>query len=372
MSVEIADALKIPVPPGLSPEAAVIRHLHGRDLLLVLDNVEQLLPGVAAFVGRMLGVCPQLTVIATSRIPLGSARECGVRIEPLRIPNATDEWSLEDLHDVPTVRLFLERARLVRSEFALTAVNAPGLVALLRRLDGLPLAVELAAPWVRIATPAQMLGRLEKGMGLPARTIAGLPARHHSLGRTIAWSFDLLPDDARRLFRRLAVFRGGFTAAAATAVAGAVDEDADAARDGLCTLVECSFVRAEQDDPNRRLIMLEPIREFAGERLAESGEEDMVRQTHAEYFLALAEAARAADGRWGLGAAGQSLDADDNNLREAFAWFERSSTAEGALRLAVAATAVWGRLGNLAEARAWLDRALSRADGAPLTLRAEV
>jgi non-specific serine/threonine protein kinase len=263
--------------------------------------------------------------------------------------------------------------------FALTAANAAAVAAICVRLDGLPLALELAAAWLRLLPPAALLARLERALPVLVGGPRDLPARHRTLRATIDWSWDLLEEPERRLMRRLAVFAGGCTLDAAEAVAGDGAEDragaAPAVLTRLAALVDASLLRAlpaadSAGAAEPRLAMLETIREYAGEQLAASGEADDVRRRHAEYFLALAEAGDAAIAGPAGGAWLARLAAEHDNLRAALGWLSGRAEIEAGLRLAAALWRFWQVHGHLTEGRGWLERLLAAGDERPTAARA--
>jgi tetratricopeptide (TPR) repeat protein len=282
-----------------------------------------------------------------------------------RLPPATE------LDRYEGVRLFVERARAGKADFAVTLENAVAVVEICHRLDGLPLAIELAAARIKLLSPQALLGRLESRLNLLTGGGRDLPARQQTLRGTIAWSHDLLSPAEQVLFRRLAVFVGGWMLETAETVC---DPDGDLdVLDGLASLTDKSLIRhVEQPDAEPRFVMLETIREFAQERLAaaEGGEADLLRLLHAEHFLALAQEAEPAlqgadQARWL-----DRLEAEHDNLRAALGWAERQDDAETALRLASALARFWLVRGHLSEGRSWLERALAKPHGAAIPMRA--
>jgi len=345
-------------------------HLRDRRLLLLLDNVEQVVEA-APFVADLLAACPGPAVLATSRerLRLGGEREYAV--PPLG-------WDVADGRDgaegagSDAVRLFVERAQAVREDFALTPENAPAVTEICRRLDGLPLAIELAAVRVKVLPPAALLARLERRLPLLTGGTRDAPARQRTMRDAIAWSYGLLTPEEQTLFRRLAVFAGGCTLEGAEDVAGDGAGPRIAILDGVASLVEQSLLR-EEDGPTGepRYLMLETVREFGLERLEASGEAEAARRRHAEWYTRLAERASAAmrrnvdSERWPV-----RLQAEHGNLRAALAWLSRAGTAEAFLRLAAALWPFWYRRGYLGEGRRWLTEALA-GEEIPAAARAE-
>ena len=348
---------------------AVKKHLRSRSVLLLLDNFEQVLPA-AAVAADLLAACPGLAVLATSREPLRLRGEHEYAVPPLALPEAGLGTTSEVVSQAPAVALFVQRARAVRADFALTDENAAAVAEVCARLDGLPLAIELAAARVRLLTPEAMAARLERRLPLLVGGARDLPARQRALRDTIAWSHDLLDEHERRLFRRLSVFVGGWTLDAAEAVCN-TDGNLDTL-DGLESLVSKSLVRQDVDARGEpRFAMLETIREYALERLAASGEAAEMRQRHADNYVALAE--RTAPELYGHGLVAWfvRLEAEHDNMRAALAWSQAEERGAGIrLRLPLALWRFWLVRGYPAEGRQWLRRAFSAGDGASASTRA--
>ena len=342
--------------------------LGDRELVLVLDNVEQVVraaPDVAA----LLVACPRLTVLATSRVPLHITGEQQFPVPPLPLPSPDGSPTLDALAANDAVALFLQHARRATPDFALTAATAPAVVEICRRLDGLPLAIELAAARITVLSPAALLARLERRLPVLTGGPRDQPARLRTMRDAIAWSFDLLNPEEQVLFRRLAVFVGGCTMDAAEAVAAVAGDSGLDVVEGIASLLEQSLLqRAEQPDGEPRYRMLETIREFALEHLEASGEAAEVRRRHAVWSLAFAEEV-AADTDAPV-AALDRLERDLPNFRLALAWAEETDDAATGLRLAGALHALWHQGNHRAEGRGWLERALSRDGGAPSIGRA--
>jgi predicted ATPase len=309
-----------------------------RHLLLVLDNCEHLLPAMP-LVAELLATCPNLLVLATSRVRLRLRGERELPIPPLAVPAATAGAlsPLAGLAGVAAVRLFVERAQAVQPDFALNAENAAAVAAICRRLDGLPLALELAAAWTKLLPPAALLIRLEQRLPLLSGGARDLPLRQQTMRDAIAWSHDLLSPEEQILFRRLAIFNGGFTLEAAEAVCQT--GLAFPVFAGIAALLDHSVLhRMESPDGEPRLGMLETIREYGLERLEASDESDAIRDAHAAYFLDLAEAAEVAlqgaeQVRWL-----SRLEAEHDNLRAALRWLPARERVDDALGLA---GAIW-------------------------------
>jgi predicted ATPase len=355
--------------------------LRNRHLLLVLDNFEHLLDA-APLASDLLSLCPRLTVLATSRAPLWLAGERVVPVPPLAVSDPDRLPATDELAEVAAVRLFVARARAADPEFTLSDENAGAVAALCHRLDGLPLAIELAAARSMVFTPAALLPRLAQRLPLLVGGRRDAPERQRTLRNAIAWSHDLLTGEQRALFRRLAVFVGGFTFEAAEAV-GAVElgtrpDTSQSASylspstlDGIAALVDHSLLRHEPGPAGvSRYRMLETIREFGLELLEESGEGTATRDAHAAHFAAL-------DGRLEPNRLepGERFDdrllrieADHPNYREALAHMAANGNAAGVLRLAAALAAFWNR-GHLREGRKWLEWAIERTAGVDVPWR---
>ena len=316
----IAHAVRAPETGARSAADALIAHLTGKRMLLVLDNVEQVI-AAAPDVANLSRCCDGVALLVTSRAPLRVAGEREYPVQPLPVPALEDVPGLQDVAGNPAVKLFAERARAVRPGFALERGNAAIGAAICRRLDGLPLALELAAARLRLLTPMELLSRLDTALPILAGGARDLPARQRTMRDAVAWSYDLLDEPEQRLFRALSVFRGGWTLDAAEAVAGGDTLPADEMLDLLASLVEQSLVAVEtEDDGSSRYRLLVPVREFAAERLEQAGEADALRRRHAIACLHLTE--RAADGIIGSMQVEwlARLEAARDNLRAAFQW----------------------------------------------------
>jgi excisionase family DNA binding protein len=343
-----------------------------RRLLLVLDNFEHLL-AAAPLVTELLAACPNLVVLVTSRARLNLSGEYELAVPPLALPSPQPQGggtslSVETVGDAAAVRLFVARAQAVDAGFELTAENAAAVAAICAGVDGLPLAIELAAAQTRLFAPSALLARLGRRLPLLTGGPRDQPARLRTMVDAIAWSHDLLSEAEQVLFRRLAVFVGGCTLDAAASVAG---DWGDAVLDGVVALVDHQLLgRVDQPDggpdaSTPRFAMLETIREFGLERLADSGEEGPVRTAHARYFLAEAEEANAIF--WGRlpGSWRDRLEPDLPNLRAALAWLIETADGESALRLTAALEPAWWILCHQTEGRRWMARALTLRAGVP-------
>lgn len=355
----------------------LIDTLRDRELLLLLDNFEHLL-GAALVVASLLEECPRLTILVTSRAPLRLAMEQEVVIQPLALP--ADSAPMADIEHAASVRLYVEAARSVVNGFALTPANAELVAAICRRLDGLPLAIRLAASRSRVLDPESLLARLDPRLPLLSDAKRDAPARQRTMRDTIGWSFGLLREHEQILFRRLAVFAGGFTLDVAEMLSRELaflhpGRDADAGKpretpilllDTLETLIDHHLVEREERDGDIRFTMLETIREYALEQLEASGEAGLVRDAHAAAITAWCERAKplmfeADQARWlARGAAAQP------NVRAALEWSLERGDAAIAHRLASANGPLWIKHAMLREAQEWLERILAQSSPAPV------
>ncbi|HEX9235047.1 MAG TPA: adenylate/guanylate cyclase domain-containing protein, partial [Actinomycetota bacterium] len=283
----ISQALVVRDEPGRDLLDTLADYLRDRHVLLVLDNVEQVIECALA-VARLLDSAPRLTVLATSRVPFHVSGEREYQVPPLSVPDPRQASDLELITRSESVALFAERAAAVRSGFRVTTENAAAVAEIVARLDGLPLAIELAASRLNLLTPQALLARLTERLPLLTGGARDLPERQRTLRGTIEWSHELLQPELRRLFARLSVFSGGWTLESAEAVCGpGLELDV---LEGSSTLVDASLVhRLELADGEPRFTMLETIREYAANQLSQSGEEPELRRRHAEHFRDLAE-----------------------------------------------------------------------------------
>ena len=359
----VARALDVAERPGEPLEHVLAEALRGRELLVVLDNCERV-AAAAPLVSALLAEAPGLLVLATSRTPLRLRGEHELPVPPLPVPRREDAGDAAALARNPSVALFAARARAVRPDFRLGAASAPAVAEICRSLDGLPLALELAAARCGVLAPQELLARLERRLDVLTGGPRDLPARQQTLRAAIDWSHDLLERPARELFAALAVFSGGCTLAAAEAVCGA---DLDA----VSALVEQSLLRRDEAAPGEpRFRMLETIREYARERLDELPAAGELRRRHAEHFLALAEQAEQHLTGPEAPVWLERLEREHDNLRAALAWAGADPERhELELRLAAAAQYFWRMRGHLGEGRRWLEAALARGGEAPVPVR---
>ncbi len=340
--------------------------LRDERVLLVLDNFEQVIVA-APEVATLLATCPRLKALVTSRVPLRVRGERELQVQPLEVPDSTRLPPLADLADVPAIRLFAERAQAVKPGFALDEANAQAVAAICARLDGLPLALELAAARSRLLSPEALLARLERPLPQLTRGDRDLPERQKTLRAAIAWSYDLLEPAVQALFRRLAVFAGDWTLDAAETVvpaAGALDIDV---LDGLEELAEHSLVRHGEDGRDSpRFTMLAILREYALEELEASGEEVATRQAHADFYLSLAEEANPEFTGPDQGTWLDRLEAEHGNFRDAIEWLLAQGKSETVLLLGWLLWLFWARRGHLREGGKWLERGINASgDVAP-------
>ena len=370
VAATLASALAFAADPQQPLASEIARLLHPRQTLLLLDNCEHLLPATAELVATLLATCPALQVLATSRAPLRVRGEQEIPVDPLPLPVVAA--SPEALAQNEAVRLFAERARAVRPTFQVGASNVAAVAEICRRLDGLPLAIELAAAWIRLLSPEALAERLAQRLLDVPFGARDLPARQHTIRDAIAWSYGLLGPDERTLFCRLAVFAGGFTLEAAEAVGG-YDRVFDVAG-ALQRLIEYSLVRLDvrpADEPRYR--MLETVRAFGLEQLHTSDEEEVVHRIHLTQMVKLAEAHHAArsfsvqqpetDQTTLL----TRLEGEHANVQTALAWALRRDP-EAALHLAGTLVWFWEFRGRASEGCAWLEAALALPVNAAPTL----
>jgi predicted ATPase/transcriptional regulator with XRE-family HTH domain len=418
----MAQALGLTEQGGRPVPETVAAYLENRQLLLLMDNFEQVLDA-AVTLGQLCSACPGLKVLVTSRMPLRLRSEQVYPVPPLTLPSPEDVLTLEVAARAPAVTLFVQRARARRPDFDLTNANVRVVSELCARLDGLPLAIELAAARVVALPPAALLSRMGSALGVLGDGPRDLPARQRTMRDVVAWSYGLLSADGQTLFCRLAVFAGGCTIAAVSAICGGAESEEDSGKprdagllvlDDLTALVEAQLLQAIEataaepghdwgapaggpanaglassdwaprgdggpfdtdglmGDHEIRFRQLEMVQAFALERLEASGEADVVRQKHAAYYLRLAEAAAAELSGPDQGAWLGRLELEHDNLRAALDWARQRGDGTLGLRLAGALWPFWQRHGHLSEGRRWLEHFLN-LNGARVspTIRAE-
>ena len=356
----IAGVLGVKEKPGTPLLETLLQYLKPKCLLLILDNCEHLTDAAATLASEILRVCPQVSLLASSREPLGVSGEQVYRVPSLSLPDAQARTA-ESLSRCESAALFTARARSVQPAFAVTDTNAPAVAAICRRLDGIPLALELAAARVSALSVGEISARLDDRFRLLTGGSRTALPRQRTLQALVDWSYDLLTDAEKTALCRLSVFYGGWTLDAAEAVcAGGEVRSADVL-DLLTGLVNKSLVVAEADAGGMRYRLLETVRQYARDRLVECGEAETVQDRTASWFLALAEEAQpqltgAEQGAWL-----SRLETEHDNLRAGLSWLEQSAAGGGAeLRLAGALWRFWHVRGHMTEGRQWLGRALAQ------------
>lgn len=346
--VTVARALGLPDQPGRSTMDTLLRFLSNRQALVVLDNCEHLLDASAVLIDALLSACPGLTMLATSREPIAVKGEVTWRVPSLSL---ADE----------AIELFTDRARLARPGFSITDDNAATVTEICQRLDGMPLAIELAAARVRALSPAEILNSLHDRFRLLTGGARTAVRRQQTLRASVDWSYALLTDPERILFRRLAVFLGGFDLDAVQEVCSNGDVQRHQILDLLTLLVDKSLVVAENTGNRTRYRLLETVRQYALEKLGESGEADTVRTRHRDHYTAMAallDSPARADYEQRLEQAETEID----NLRAAFGWSRENSDTEMALALASSLQPLWFTRGRIREGLAWFDAVLTDED----------
>jgi predicted ATPase/DNA-binding CsgD family transcriptional regulator len=371
----VASALDVREQPGRSMTEALCDHLRPGNPMLVLDNCEHLIEACAVLVETLLLTCPGLSILTTSREPLGVPGETVWTVPPLSLPEPDRASTVEHLMRCGAARLFVDRARSRLPAFELTEKNAASTARVCRILDGIPLAIELASARMGTLAVEQIAARLEDSLGLLDGGARTMEARHQTMRAALQWSHELLSEPEQELFARLSVFAGGWTLSAAEEVCR------DAVRNDIVNLlgklVDKSLVLAEKTTGDEaRYRMLEPVRQYARERLEETGGGDRVRERHARYYLALAERAEQELGGTGQVAWLERLATEFPNLRISLSWcFEGGGAkpearADLGLRLGAALGQFWVNRGS-SEGREWLEKGLARSDAAPAFLQAK-
>ncbi len=356
----IAHTLGIKEVAGKTLRETLMTALWGKRMLLLLDNFEQVIPA-APVVAELLAACAHLKVLITSRAAVHARGEHEWPLQPLSLPPPDRFADMAAVAQASAVQLFVQRATAVRPDFRLTSANGAAVASICLRLDGLPLAIELAAARIKVLLPATLLARLERRLPLLTDGADDLSGRQRTMRGAIDWSHDLLGADEQRLFRRLAVFAGGCSLEAAETVGSSSRDGGANVLDGLTSLVDKSLMRAEARVDTERFTMLETVREYGLERLEASGEREAAQRAHAAYFLALAEAVEPE-----LTGAGQvvslvRLETEHDNLRAALHWAREQCETETGLRLAGALWRFWLQRGHATEGRTWLEQGLAAA-----------
>lgn len=348
--------------------------LQDKHFLLVLDNFEQVVLA-APDLTELLVTCLHLKILVTSRAALHLEGEREFSVPPLAFPKRTHLPDLEEVAQYAAVTLFLERAQAAKPDFVLTWANAQAIAAICLRLDGLPLAIELAAARIKVLPPQALLQRLTHRLVVLTGGAQNVSARQQTLRNTIAWSYNLLDEAEQWLFRQLSVFVGGCTLEAIEAISAAFEHGEGQMLDGVASLIDKSLLRqTEQEEEEPRFVMLETIREYGLECLSSSGELGQTRRAHAKYYLHLAEEAEphlyGAEQLWWF----DCLEREHDNLRAVLNWsVERDQAGqrkESALRLAGALVRFWVVRGYVSEGRTWLEQALANSEGVTPDVRA--
>ncbi len=365
-----ASTLGVPERPNRPPLESLVEALRRKSLLLVLDNCEHLLDACRQLADALLRRCPHVRILATSREPLGISGEPAYRVPSLSLPRPDSVFTLNDLARYEALRLFLDRASVSQPEFRVTTRNLPATVQVCSRLDGIPLAIELAAARVRVLTVEQIAARLDDRFGLlTGGGRAALP-RQRTLRATMDWSYALLSEKEQALLRRLSVFAGACTLAAVEAICAGDNLESSEILDVLTQLLDKSLVQMENRDGEARYRLLETVREYSRARLGQAGETESTRRRHRDWYLALAE--RAAPELRGPNQIAwlERLEDDHDNFWVALDWTRGDGGADAVgLRLATALYEFWEIHGHFIEARTWLDEMLRLDKGAPPTLR---
>jgi predicted ATPase len=338
-------------------------HLRQRRLLLVLDNFEQVLPANRV-VADLLADCTRLKIIVSSRGALHLRAEQEFPVAPLGLPECGSD--VASIEKAPAVALFLARVEAVRPDFSLTVEHAEAIARICRRLDGLPLAIELAAARSRVLQPAALLTRLDQRLPFLINGTPDRSERHQTMRDAIAWSYNLLDEGEQRLFRWLSVFVGGCALEAAEAVCGTGNKQSKAVLENVESLVDKHLVQLEETPQGGRLAILETIREYGWERLQEAREADEAREQHAAYYLSFAETAEPHVARGLKGIWLERVEIECDNLRAALGWYAaEASRTERGMRLAAALVWFWCLRGFISEGIGWLEAALERSDSLP-------
>jgi predicted ATPase len=355
----IAQALSLHGQPNQVASEQLSEYLSRREALLILDNFEQVVQA-GPQIAQLLAACPQVKALITSRVALRVRGEREFAVPPLDTPELARLPTPEDLTRYAAIALFVRRAQAVKPTFEVTPVLAPTIAAICARLDGIPLALELAAARIKLLTPQALLARLDSSLALLTDGAADLPERQQTMRRAIEWSYDLLSDSEQRLFRQLAIFAGGWTLEAAEAICGKSAAQAPSILDGLTTLVNSSLVvQQETADGEPRFRLLELIHEYGREQLAAHNGVSALRSRHADYYCALAEQAEPEMHGHNQRVWLAWLAQEHPNLRAALGWAREHRLVETGLRLGGALWWFWQLHGHAREGRAWLDDFLS-------------
>jgi predicted ATPase/DNA-binding CsgD family transcriptional regulator len=352
--------------PGETPLQTLVARLGSRRLLLLFDNCEHLIDACAQLAEALLDACPNLRLLMTSREPLRISGECVWRVPSLGIPEPRSNLSPDQVAQFPAPELFIQRAQAVKSDFAVTSRNAPAVSAICARLEGLPLAIELAAAWVRALGVEQILERLDDTFDLLVGGSRSAPSRQQTMRATMDWSFGLLTASERVVFQRLAVFVGGCSLEAAESICSGVPVERHDVLAHVTRLVDASLVQVEEREKGVRYRLLEPVRRYAQMCLSISGELDAVRRQHAAFYQSFAE-------RWeidanfggpGRQAAHSALECEQDNLRATLQWCLEQGDAETGISLGRALWTFWVARGLYVEGRSWMAQLAALPDTA--------
>jgi predicted ATPase/DNA-binding CsgD family transcriptional regulator len=362
----VASTLGVREAPGRPLSEVLQEHLETEDLLLILDNCEHLIDACAALADTLLRTCPNLKILATSREALGIAGETSWLVPPLSLPGFRDPPPVKQLVRYEAIRLFVERARAVASAFELTEQNAPAVARVCQRLEGIPLAIELAAARAKVLSAEQIAKRLDESFRLLSTENRMADPRQQTLRATVDWSHGLLLEQEQILFRRLSVFSGGFTLEAAEEVCACEGIEREDVLDLLSRLVDKSLVSVtNQSTEEARYRLLETVRQYGWEQLSESGEEPTIRRNQVDFFLRLAEQAEPKINGRDRSLWLERLEVEHDNLRAALAWSrEEDPKGEVGLRLAGALSWFWFHREYWSEWRGWLDGLLATQESA--------
>jgi predicted ATPase/class 3 adenylate cyclase len=368
----LSAALTLPERRQGTLEDSIVASLQHQRLLIVLDNCEQVVDAVAGLVDRLVESCPGLRVLATSREALGVDGEATYPVRPLATPSTEADASIDALMENDAVRLFVERARAAKREFVFSSDTAPVVTELCRRLDGIPLAIELAAARLQVIAPAEILARLDERFRLLTGGRRTVLERHQTLRGAIDWSYALLDPVEQLVFSRLAVFAGGFTLDAAEAVT--VDEGVEThdVLTTLASLVAKSMVVTDDTAAGTRYRLLDTLREYAWERLGEHGDPTALHERHAEHLLAFLGTATEGlkgpnDREWS-----ERIEIEQDNLRAALGWAREAGRTDLLIRLVHGISLYWHIEWNFREAADWTEVALLHAEEMPVDVRADI
>ena len=359
----VVTTLAVPERPDTSAQESLVAHIGGSELLLLLDNCEHLVATCSELAGALLSGCPNLRLLATSRTPLGTIGELEYRVDPLPVPG--EAAPVDEIEQVPSVQLFIERGRAVRRDLEAQGEDLATVARICRELDGLPLAIELAAARTRALSLTEIAARLRDRFRFLRAWRRVADPRHQTLRATMDWSYELLSDDERELLRGLSVFAGGSTLEAIAYVC--LDRDEEGALELVSRLVEASLVSPAESSGTTRYRLLETVRQYAAEKLDETDAGVRIRRRHAEFFALVAERAEpnldSADVIVGLAA-------DEGNFRSALAHSADGREPELMLRIVGSLVLFWDPREQLEEARGWLEAAIQHGAGSPARYRA--